>query len=245
MRRRLLATLVALALALVGCLSVVLYVRGADERAMAGQRAVQVLVANQRIPAGTTVAQIRRGGYTDQVTMPGGHVPADAMGVLDAALDTLAVTAEVQPRQLLLRGNLGESTQTSGGLAVPDGKIAVSVEITPTGRVAGFVRPGAMVAVFDTYQVAGTARTATKVLLPRVEVIAVGERGTEGAATTTSGTAQATGAGRPILITVAVSQDEAQRLVHGAQTGKLSLALLDDTATVLPGSGVDDQTLFR
>jgi pilus assembly protein CpaB len=91
---------------------------------------------------------------------------------------------------------------------------------------------------------------ATRVLLPRIEVIAVGERGTNGAATSvTAGAAAATAAvtkgGATVLITVAVTQQEAERLVHGTQTGKLYLALLDDTAKIAPGPGVDNNTLFQ
>lgn len=267
MRRRLLAVLVALALALVGCLAVVAYVRGADERALAGREAVRVLVASRRIPAGTSVARLRTGGYVDRVVMPAATVPTGALADLDRKLDSLELTAEVQAGQLLLRGMFGESARLSGGLAVPDGKLAVSVEMTAPARVAGFVVPGAKVAVFDTFTMqegkgripagdgltsAHEANHATRVLLPRLEVIAVGERGTAGAQTSapaagTPPSGQSTTkakAGATVLVTVAVSQAEAERLVHAAQTGTLYLALLDDTATIEPGPGVDNNTLF-
>ena len=69
MKRSVLAALVAVVLALVGCVAVVLYVRGADARALAGQRAVRVLVVHKLIPTGTTGQQIRAGGYTETLTM--------------------------------------------------------------------------------------------------------------------------------------------------------------------------------
>jgi pilus assembly protein CpaB len=272
MKRRILAILVALALALLGCLAVVAYVGAADERALADREAVWVLVATQRIPAGTTAARVRTGGYVERVAMPAATVPTDALGELAADLDALAVTADVQARQLLLRGMFGESTRLSGGLALPEGKLAISVEMTAAGRVAGFVRPGSKVAVFDTFTMqegkgripAGDglssghdANHATRVLLPRVEVIAVGERGTAGAVTSApaAGASPAAGggstksgasakAGATVLVTVAVTQAEAERLVHAALTGTLYLALLDDTAQIEPGPGVDNDSLF-
>lgn len=265
MRRRLLALLVAVVLAAAGCVAVVAYVRGADRRALAGRQAVWTLVATKRIPAGTTGAQIRDGGYAERVAMPAATVPANSVEKIDDQLAALAVTADLQPSQLLLRGMFGESTRVSGGLALPDGKLAVSVEMTAAGRVAGFVRPGSKVAVFDTFTVrAGQGRVpsgtrladnydynhATRVLLPRVEVLAVGERGTTGAATSTPDGETATKdakdakAGLTVLVTLVASQDEAEKLVHGSLTGTLSFALLDDTATIEPGAGVDNNTLF-
>lgn len=272
MKRRLLAMLVAFALAAVGCLAVVAYVRAADERAVAGREAVRVLVATRRIPAGTTGAQIRSGGLVEQVTMPVASVPAGVLDSVGDALSALAVTADVQPSQLLLRGMFGAPTSVSGGLSLPEGKLAVSIEATAAARVAGYVRPGSKVTVFDTFTMQeGKGRIpagdglanrhennhATRVLLPRVEVIAVGERGTAGAATSVpagsaGGSAGGAGSGgggtvkatATVLITVAVGQQEAERLVHASLTGTLSLGLLDDTATVEPGPGVDNNTLF-
>ena len=267
MKRRLLAVLVAVVLAVVGCLAVVAYVRGADRRALAGREAVWTLVATKRIPAGTTGTEIRDGGYTRRVAMPATTVPKDGVEAIDDQLAALAVTAELQPSQLLLRGMFGESTRVSGGLALPDGKVAVSVEMTAAARVAGFVRPGSKVAIFDTFTMregkgrvpSGTRLSdnyeynhATRILLPRVEILAVGERGTAGAAiaapTAEAGVAKETGkdakAGLTLLVTLAANQDEAEKLIHASLTGTLSLALLDDTATIEPGIGVDNNTLF-
>ena len=273
MRRRLVAALAALMLAAVACVAVVAYVRVADRRAIAGQEAVWTLVATKRIPVGTTGAQIRDGGYTRRTAMPAAAVPQDAVAAIDDQLAALAVTADLQSSQLLLRGMFGDSTRVSGGLAMPEGKMAVSVELTAAARVAGFVRPGSKVAVFDTFTVRdGKGRVpsgarlsdnyeynhATRVLLPRVEVLAVGEHGTAGAATSASaagtdtakdaagtGTAKdAAKAGVPVLVTLIADQDEAGKLIHASLTGTLSFALLDDTAAITPGAGVDNDTLF-
>jgi pilus assembly protein CpaB len=263
MRRRLLAMLVAAVLAGVGCVAVVTYVRAADQRAMAGRDAVWTLIATRRIPAGTTGAQIRDGGYAERVAMPAATVPPTGVEEIDDQLAALSVTADLQPSQLLLRGMFGESTRVSGGLALPEGKMAVSVEMTAAARVAGFVRPGSTVAVFDTFTVrdgqgrvpSGTRLAdnydynhATRVLLPRVEVLAVGERGTPGVATAMpageTGTTKDSKAGLTVLVTLVASQAEAEKLIHGSMTGALSFALLDDTATIEPGAGVDNNTLF-
>ncbi|HEX5741887.1 MAG TPA: Flp pilus assembly protein CpaB [Pilimelia sp.] len=265
MKRRMLAVLVALALAALGCVAVVAYVKGADRRAVQGRQAATVLVATKRIPAGTSGARVRSGGYTTPVVMPAGTLPPDAMGAVPAEFDTLVLTADVQPRQLLLRGQFGESTRTTGGLALPEGKLAVSIEVKAAARVAGFVRPGSSIAVFDTFTtrlgrgrvpsgdtsvVSGAANVhATRVLLPRVDVLAVGQQGSPGAVAGATPAPDASakggsGGSSSVLVTVAVDQAQAERLIHASGTGTLSLALLDDAATVTPGPGVDTNTLF-
>ncbi|GGK39083.1 hypothetical protein GCM10010124_34850 [Pilimelia terevasa] len=265
MKRRLLAVLAAFLLAAVGCLAVVAYVRGADARAVAGKQAVTVLVAAKRIPAGTTGAKLRAGDLTERVVVPAQTAPADALDAVPPALDALVLTADLQPRQLVLRGAFGESTKSTGGLPLPAGKLAVSVELSAAERVAGFVRPGASIAVFSTFTtragrgrvpsgetsvVSGAANVhATRVLLPRVEVLAVGGQGAPGAvaganpAPTPGGKADK-GADTPLLVTVGVTQPEAERLIHATVTSTLYLALLDSATTVAPGTGVDTNTLY-
>ncbi len=263
MRRALLAACVAVALALVGCVAVAVYAKGADTRALRGQQAVRVLVAHAKIPAGTTGQQIRDGHLADVVTVPAATAPADALSAVDDDLLTLAVTADQQPRQLLLRGGFGTPAANSGGLTIPDGQLALSVSMRVPAQVAGYVQPGSEVTVFDTFNVAeghapapvpagdGLASNhaydqATRLLLPKVKVLAVGARTTEkaGGAALTSGSGTSGGDAQTVLITVAVSQDQAQRLVHATQTGVLYLALLGTGTDPKPDAGTDNYSLF-
>jgi pilus assembly protein CpaB len=261
MNRRFLALVLAVACAGVAVFAVLAYVSAADERALAGKQAVTVLVAAERFPAGTAVATLRAKGKLNAVRMPAETVPDDAIEMLGPDLTGLVLTADIQPSQLVLRGMFGRNPDVTGGLVVPEGKIAVSVELTAAEQVAGYVRPGVKIAVFDTFTVMEgkgripsgdgiaskhEANHATRLLLPRVEVIAVGS-GTEGTTSTSTGGGGAKTpavAGTGMLVTVAVTQQEAERLVHASKTGSLSLALLTDSAPVRPGPGVDNYTLI-
>ena len=85
----------------------------------------------------------------------------------------------------------------------------------------------------------------TRVLLPKVEVLAVGAKtaGNAAADSDANETATATSGGAKTL-TVAVNQNDAERLIHAVQTGTLYFALLDDNSSVKPGAGVNNSNLF-
>jgi pilus assembly protein CpaB len=266
MKRSLIAVALAVVLAAVGATSILVYVRSADDRAMAGKQAVTVLLTTKRVSAGTTGAALRSGGYLEAVSMPATAVPADALSTIDPTLDQLVLNGDLQPRQLVLRGAFGEASRLSGGLSIPDGKLAVTVDIAGLPTVS-FLRAGSKVAIFNTYdprspdsrvpdgnkgpQFGTTSNHVTRLLMPRLEVVGIGLPGQVGAETTTSQADTATAkdkASQPAqtltAITFAVTQDEAERLILASQTSQLYIALLDDSSEVRPGPGVDTKSLF-
>lgn len=249
MRRRLPLALAALLLACVGVFATVAYAAAADQRAVAGRRSVWVLIATHRIPAGTTARAVRSNDYTNRVVMPAETVPPGALEVINSDIDDLAATADVKPGQLLMRAMFDKAVTLSGGLNVPPDGLAVSVSVDLAGDVAGYIVPGADVAILLTYtppaaspdpaevSTGAVAGQTTKILLPRVEVIAVGVR-------TDASKSPVTATSTEVLLTLAVDQYDAQRLVQAANTGKLSAALLGDSATVQTGAGVNTGQLF-
>jgi len=69
--------------------------------------------------------------------------------------------------------------------------------------------------------------------LPRVKVLAVSQAApTEARPTATSDS---------LLVTIAVSQIDAERVIHVTQTGVLYLALLTDRSKTAPSPGIDNQ----
>jgi pilus assembly protein CpaB len=267
MSRRVLLVLATVLLAVVGTGAVLLYVGRADARAVAGKRAVTVLVAAKKVTAGTSAGAAWRDGLLRAETMPAETVPADAVDEVGTDLATLVTSGDIQPGQLLLRPMLvGELSQTSG-LAIAEGKIAVSVAVSGAQRVAGYVKAGSTVAVFDTFNVMeGQGRTpagdglqkehsynqATRLLLPTAEVVAVGPEGSGGTGSGATGGAAQSGAlssgtattADTVLVTFAVTQADAEKLIHAAQTGALYLALVTDTSRTAPGAGVDNRSVF-
>jgi pilus assembly protein CpaB len=249
MKRSVLIIGLAVVLAAVGALSVLYYVRQADARALAGKEAVRVLVAAARVPAGTSAAAAQAAGLLRAEPMPAESVPAEALGKVGPEIAELVAGADIQPGQLILRSLFVAEVPKSTGLPIPDGKVAVTVALGVTQQVAGFVRAGSMVAVFDT-RGGGTTQSGpregvatTRVLLPEVEVIAVGPAPAGGQVTqsTSNGAAPATG---QVMLTFAVDTVQAERLILGSQTGSLHLALLTEQTGVKAGTRTDTTSLF-
>jgi pilus assembly protein CpaB len=96
----------------------------------------------------------------------------------------------------------------------------------------------------------GSATTATgsqdftRILLPKVLVIAVGSTTTVPQTTTDQAGNQTTQQVSTTILTVGVSQDEAQKIIFAQGHGQLTLALLDGNSDVQSGPGADTDNLF-
>jgi pilus assembly protein CpaB len=240
MTRRIVAITVAIVLAALGAAGGLFLILSADQRAQDRLTdAVTVAVAKSAIPSGTTGARVRGLNLVSYVRMPRANVPPDVISQLDASYDKLVLTSNVAKDQLLLKGNFGAQSEVSSGLPLEDGKLAVTVQTGAPEQVAGYVQVGSQVAIFLTYNVVDqngnkTNVQRTKVLLERVEVLAVGtfaNRSSDSASRSNGN----------LLITVAVTQDQAERLIEGLSHGTLYLGLLTDSVTVKPGPGVDNR----
>ena len=265
MSRRIIAALAALLIAVVGSVAVVAYARAADQRALAGQEAVRAYVAEKEVPAGTTAGQAVQDGLIVQELIARKGVPDNALTTVDADYEQLVATSAIQPGEIVLRNRFAAHGVAQGLLPVPTGLLAVSVSLDDPSHVGSFVTVGSKVAVFDTFNIQEKVKPdltpagdhlqdnhgftrATRLLLPSVEVLAVDDSTTvtssDKAQDKPSGLGAAAMEPSTTLLTLAVTQDQAQRLVHGARTGTLTFALLGPDAHATPGAGVNDRTLF-
>ena len=246
MRRRILIALTALVLAGVSAAALLAYARGVDRRAVAGRQGVWVLMAGERIPAGTTGAQIRAKGLADRVLMPAETVPKDSLHAYDPGLDVLKLTADLQPGQLLLRGQFsvtGPPPAVTGG--VPDGKLGVTIAVTTAPGVAERVGPGDRVTVFVTYpRDKPPSEQRTRVLLASATVISVTTGQPSDVRPPAGASTRPSSSDRTYPATLAVDQLDATRLVHAAQTGLVYLGLVGAKTEVTPSAAVDYDSLW-
>ena len=243
MGRRTILLIAALVVAALGTALVFMYANRADERAQAGAEQVQVLVATAGIAAGTSGADVAGSGSVQLQTLPAASVPPGALSDLTPVADLITITT-IFTGQVLIEPMFGTQQETSGGLTLPEGKIAVAITLGDPRRVAGFVNPGSEVAIFRTgiapapvgeeeVAAAEGSGQVTSVLLERVQVIAVGPT-TISSTTTTDGQTTNTEAIPTAILTLALDQEQAQKVILSTTDGQMYFALLDENSKVDP-----------
>ncbi len=233
----------AAVLAVLGTGLVLAYVHKANTRAIEGMQAVTVIVARTAIPSGTSAGAALREQMLASEKLPASSVPVDAVRSITPGLDPLVTSGSMQSGQLLLRPTLVRAAQTTGGVAIPPGKVAVTVLLCVQEAVAGYVHAGSNVAVFDTYpaKTAGLQRTcdvshqvpaytavSTRIVLANAEVLSVGSAPQSTSSTTSGGTSALSTAPAQgtEMVTLAVDQADAEKVIQIAETGMPYLALL-------------------
>lgn len=257
MNRRILLVGVAVVLALIGTVAVYSYAHNADKRALADTTAKRVLIAHQRIAAGTTWTDAVKDGSLRTENLPANSVPSTALTGLDATVgkDEVA-TADIAPGQVVLRESFGVKTAETGALTIPKGLLAISVQLSSDADVANYVGVQSEVVIFLTYdlslndkdplkkQLGDKDPTITRVLVPRVSVIAV----SQAPVTSVDGAAGknndgGSNSGNAVLLTLAVTQSQAEHIILGQKMGQLYLGLLTDTSVTSPDNGTMSVTL--
>jgi len=247
MGRRTVLLIVAALIAALGTSLVFMYVRGVDARASEQYDAVEVLKAVEQIDPGETLQDAQDAGKIEKGTVTQGSVlPGATTSTADMA-GTVALTT-IYPGEQIITGKFGQPGEQDV-LTIPDGKMAISVNLTDPARVAGFVTPGAEVAIFVSAQPEGTegaqALGFTRLLLARVQVIGVGTTTVIPTTTTDEGGAQTTEELPRTLLTVAVDQAEAEKILFAARNGEVAFGLLTDKSTVKAGPGVTSTNVFE
>ena len=230
--RRLLAAFSALLLLVVGTVVLLAYVRGADARALAGIRTVDVLVAEQLIPKGTSGDQLADLVRTEPV--PAKTAVAGRVTEL-AALSGQVADVDILPGEQLLEGRFvsPESLSAPGQVEAPAGLQEVSILLEPQRAVGGRLAAGDTVAVVVS-QTFKDGTPATHAVLHKVLVTQV-----QGAPAPVDPAAQqdpeTASAGTPVpsaslMITLAVNAAQAEAVVFGIEHGSLWLSLEPDDA---------------
>jgi pilus assembly protein CpaB len=244
MARRSVLLTVAVVIAALGTAMIVLYVQGIDARAAEGQELVEVLTATEVIEAGESVSAAQAAGKFEKVEVRREDMVDGALSSI-SSIDDKVATGRVFPQEQIIGQKFGEPGSEES-LVIPEDKLAVSVELTDPARVAGFVTPGSRVAIFVSadpvvYTPDGQERkrpSYTRLLLPDVQVIGVGTTSQTARTTTTEEGEQTTEQIPRTILTVAVDQEQAERVIYASRNGDLSFALLTDKSKVNDNRGI-------
>jgi pilus assembly protein CpaB len=246
MQSRVLAILIAVVLALVATGALVVYVNGADRRAIANQEPVAVLVAKETIKAGTSGEDAQNLKLVAPKLVPRESAVVGAFRSWSQLEGRFAAVDIMKGEQLLPTRWVGaDEVEGRGLLPIPDDHQALSIGLDVTRQVAGFVTPGDNVGIVLTLP-GGDGGSKTRFLLQNVRVLAVG------ATALSSRTAQG-GGGRVnqkgsqsvTAITLAVKKQYVESVVHAAVDGDIYLTLMPRNADPAQRSqGVTDDNVF-
>lgn len=248
--RRGVGLIVALLLAAFATAAWVSYVRSIERRAVRAQSSIEVYVAAETIPAGTTAEAADAKKWFVKEPVPRRLVAEGAITKLSTLRGTVAGTTIVKGEQIVKSRFL--SPELAGRvLQIPAGMHAIAVEVAAPPGVAGFVQPRDRVSVIANVdvEVGGKNEAVVKFLLQDVVVLAVGTR--TQAAPPPSGSREASrkrDAEQPsdkLLLTLAVTPWQAEQLAFAVTEGTVYFTLLSESTRSTGTPGRTAESLFR
>lgn len=230
MNRRIVMLILALTLAVVGAGLLFVYANQADKRADERYDAVTVLQAVDVIAAGETIEAAMGAGKIDSVSVAQQDRLPSAL-TETTQLSGLVATTTIYPGEQIIPEKFGSQAE-GNSLPIPDDKVAVSVSLTDPARVAGFVTTSSEVAIFVSGTDLDSGDPFTQMILKRVPVIGVGNTSVTSTTTTDESGAQTTEQLPRTLLTLAVTAEEAQKIIYASTNGQLAFALLTEDSAV-------------
>lgn len=262
MSRRIIAVIAAVVLATVGTTAVFAYVRGADARAIAGQQVENVFITEKVVPAGTTLKAALESGLLVKETVAQKGVPAGALEKVNADNGALVAITDLAAGEVVLASRFGKEETATTAVEIPKGKMAVTVELADPQRVAPFLRAGNEIALFTSGKLRREPKKGgekgsgdecdapdvclTRIVLIRVTVLGVGEATLKPPTPTgeEEAPAEPATAEQKALITLALDQEQAARVIHLSYFGNMHFALLNKDSVVDESAMVTDLDFF-
>jgi pilus assembly protein CpaB len=232
------ALMTAVFLAVAGGVLMFAYIRGLEGKALADTSPLVVLVAKDKIPAGTTAEKASASGLIEQKTLP-------KVAVLDGAVSSLTAIAGKSAAVDILKGEqivaarFAAPGEGRGILSIPEGHQAMSVDVALPPAVAGFIQAGDHVSI-----IAKTSRPKpkTQFVLQNIAVLQIGQHTADGKAASAKSSYSSTGEHR--MYTLSVTPQEAEKLAYALLEGSVYFTLLPPGQAASETPGRTEDNLF-
>jgi pilus assembly protein CpaB len=242
-RRRLVTALLAVVLAALGAGLLTHYVRGADERALSGLTTVDVLVVTRPVARGTAAADLA--GSVTPRALPSLAVVPGALRSLQE-LGGRVAASDLVPGEQLLDGKFVDpaSLEEADEVPVPAGLQEVTVSLERQRMLGSALVAGTRVGVFISLPADGDTPARTKLAVPKVLVTSVGEPAA-GPAPEADADADAPAPAESVTVRLAVSTDDAEKVVFGAEHGRLWLSRQPDDVPATKPAVMTAERVYR
>jgi pilus assembly protein CpaB len=247
MKGRGLVVFLALILATLATAGVFMYSRGVKEEAKTGGTMVQVVVANEDIPARTDLDQLIKDEQFRIIQVPETAVVSGAITSIDQLRgqnNSAAIVAGEQIPEARITGEL-----RGGVLSIPPGMQALSVALDAPRAITGAIGVGDHLAIYATFKdipqgidcgfaigLSDHGKKCTVALVPSVEVLAVNRPLAAGTLGTSGEDQQVEQLPSSLSLTLALDPEDAEHFVFSLEVGSVWLGLLppDENGTQLP-----------
>ena len=210
LKSKLLGIVGAVVLAGAGTVVLVLYVNGAEDRALKGETPTDVLVVSDTIPKGTAAELI--GGRVHLEKVPAKVRAVGAVSSLGTLTGQVALV-DLMPGEQLVQTRF--AAVTAGGVAgVAPGMLQVTIAIDAVRAMGGTIREGDTVGIVASFDDPET----THLILQKVRV--TGVRYADGALVKPKSTEALAGT---VLVTLALDAASVERVIFTAEHGRLWL----------------------
>jgi len=238
-KRRVVAAVVALALAAGGGLGLVAYVKNADRRAMGSMETARVLIVEEPITSGSPAEGLSRHVSTQLV--PARTVVAGALTSL-SDVSGQVTTSDLVPGEQLLPSRFADpaSLLPAGQVDLPPGMQEVSIALESQRALGGNLTPGDKVGIIISTDEKAEIPAATQTILHKVLVSRVA-----GGMSAPDGDKEDADPAATVTVTFAVSAGDAEKVVYAANYGKPWLSLEPADAVITGATGVTGDSVTR
>lgn len=253
MRRKIVMVVAALLCGALGTALLVRFVQGAESRALEGEQLVEVFVVTEYVPAGTSGASMLENGLVEVTEVPEKVRPigsvVSAADIAEQVADTDLFPGEQLVVDRFVDPDAFDANPSS--IQAPEGFIEMTVSMSPERVMGGFISPGDTVAIFASFNPGAGAgasidiegipvelpdELASEIVLPgetthvlmhkvlvteiQVEEVPVPRDPND---PTTANAPRLAPSGN-LLLTLALTTPEAERLVFAVEYGSLYMA---------------------
>ncbi len=243
MKKKRVSLIAAILLVALGTVALVKYVSTAEDRALAGEELVDVLVLDASVPAGTAAAELQQ--FLRVEAVPVKVQAAGALASLSEA-DGLVTSVDMVEGEQLTANRLVDATEYNalqarvgrggGTVAVPEGLLEITIPLDPIRAVGGTVRPGdlvGLIASFTGFDEGATTPDGQPIAASEVsgfllhKLLVTNVQGTPVPEATRAASAEdraPTPVGQ-LLVTLALDASAAERVVFASSYGDIWLAI--------------------
>ncbi len=252
MKSRFVMVIVAIVLGLVAAYGVAVYVKGLKSKVENEQKLVKVLIAKEKIPAGTAFKDINKKNMASYREVPNKYRVYGAITSPDH-IDSQVLAVPVSKGEQLTKDKFKVSNRAGLSFAIPNDHVAISIAVDEVKGVSGMIKAGDFVNVIATLsnQTNGQKVDMSKIILQKVRVLAVGSTiaPSEGRAEEPKTVSSRMGSGQSSgkqTITLSLGAGDAEKLVFAEEKGKVWLTLLPakDAVPVTTGGQTFD-SIFK